>query len=232
MTLFGPNQNKIKRSMKEKILPALKNKFKNLGFSDRAFEGVADYLAATVTEEDQIDNAIGGVEGLLKSFQGDIDRRVNEAVAKAKAEKKSTEDQKKVDDQNEPPKHEGSEEVPGWAKTLLETNKKLAEKVNSLEAGKVNESRKQVLERKLEGVPDKIRGRILKDFGRMNFDSDESFQDYLNETETDITELKQDFSNNGLKGFGPPKVGGNGGTNDKKATKEEAQAVIKEIVKN
>lgn len=77
--------------MKDKIQIALKTKFSNLGFSDKAFTGVADYLSTTVTQEDQIDNAIQGVESLLKAFQGDVDTRVNSAVAKAKAETKGGE---------------------------------------------------------------------------------------------------------------------------------------------
>lgn len=72
--------------MKDKILTALKNRFKNLGFGDKAFDGVADYLSQTVTDENSIETAIGGVEPLLKSFQGDIDKRVSDAVAKTKAE--------------------------------------------------------------------------------------------------------------------------------------------------
>lgn len=64
--------------MKEKFLPRLKNKFKNLGFGSNAFEGVADYLATThpEIEESEIDNVISGVEPLLKAFQVDTDRRV------------------------------------------------------------------------------------------------------------------------------------------------------------
>lgn len=60
--------------MKEKILSALKTKYKTLGFGDKAFEGVADYLSKQVTEESNIETAISGVESLLKAFQGDIDK--------------------------------------------------------------------------------------------------------------------------------------------------------------
>ena len=60
--------------MKEKLLAALKTKYANLGFGAKAFDGVADYLSKTVTEENQIETAIGGVEGLPKSFQGGIDK--------------------------------------------------------------------------------------------------------------------------------------------------------------
>lgn len=64
--------------MKTKILVGLKTKYKTFGFSDKAFDGVADYLSKTVTEESQIETAISGVEGLLKAFQGDIDTVRNE----------------------------------------------------------------------------------------------------------------------------------------------------------
>lgn len=72
--------------MKDKILNALKTKFTNLGFSDKAFAGAAEFLAATVTDEANIETAVAGVEPLLKAFQGEIDYRVGNAVAKTKSE--------------------------------------------------------------------------------------------------------------------------------------------------
>lgn len=60
--------------MKEKIIAGLKTKYSNLGFGQKAFDGVADYLSKTVTDEKQIEPAIGGVESLLKAFQSDIDK--------------------------------------------------------------------------------------------------------------------------------------------------------------
>lgn len=73
--------------MKTKIFNSLKTKFNNLGFSDKAFEGVATFLAATITEEDQIETAIEGVEPMFKAFQGDADSRVNSALKKIKPKK-------------------------------------------------------------------------------------------------------------------------------------------------
>lgn len=60
--------------MKEKVLEKLKTEYDNLGFSEKAFDGVADYLSKTVTEDTDLDNAVGGVGGLLKVFQGETDR--------------------------------------------------------------------------------------------------------------------------------------------------------------
>ena len=100
--------------MKEKIIAALKTKFSNLGFGEKAFTGVAEFLATTVTDETHIETAITGVEPLLKAFQGDIDKRVSDAIAKTKAELKT--------DPPTPPKKDEpkpGDDTPAWAKDLI-----------------------------------------------------------------------------------------------------------------
>lgn len=189
--------------MKEKILQALKTKFKNLGFGDKAFEGVADYLATTITDEANIETAIGGVEGLLKSFQGDIDKRVTDAVAKAKAEAVKS-DPKSGDPKPADPKP--AEDTPAWAKALIDQNKALADKVNALESEKTTDSRKAALEAKLKDANPKFRDTVLKAFGRMNFPTQEDFEAYLTETEADAAEFAQQEANHGLGALGKPPV--------------------------
>lgn len=90
--------------MKEKILVALKTKYKTFGFGDKAFDGVADYLSKTVTEESAIETAIGGVENLLKAFQGDIDTVRNEksGLQKQLDELKAKGEESKKDDKQPP----------------------------------------------------------------------------------------------------------------------------------
>lgn len=93
--------------MKEKIKSALETKYKNLGFGDKAFDGVASYLSKTVKEEKDIDTLIADIEDLLKSFQGDIDKVRNEKSTlqkeldglKAKGEKKP--DEKKTEEKDD-----------------------------------------------------------------------------------------------------------------------------------
>lgn len=91
--------------MKAKILESLKTKYKNLGFSDKTFNGVADFLSKTVTEEASIETAISGVEELLKTFQGESDRLRNELaeLKKAKpAEPQPTATEPTVSDDDKP----------------------------------------------------------------------------------------------------------------------------------
>ena len=72
--------------MKEKIKTALKQKYSNTGLGDDVFDGVAEILSHNVKEEDAIDTAVSGCEGLLKVVQGALDK---ERQARSEAEKKA-----------------------------------------------------------------------------------------------------------------------------------------------
>lgn len=187
--------------MKDKILAALRNKYKNLGLGEKVLEGIADMLAVTTTEETQIDNAVNGVESLAKSFQSDADRIRTEAAAKAKAEQSKGAEPPK----SEPPK----EEIPAWFKGFSDS---LTSRLDAIESGKTTESRKSILEGKLKDAAPSVKAKILKDFQRMSFEKDEDFDSYLAETETDLTTLNQDFANNGLANGHVPPVAGAGAT--------------------
>ncbi len=160
--------------MKEKILSALKTKYKNLGFGDKAFSGVADFLATTVTEEDQIETTIGGVENLLKAFQGDIDNRVNTAVAKAKAEKGGNQEQ--------PEKKEKTDDEDPTLKLL----KELKDEITTLKSEKKQETLAQKWAKAVEdkGIKnDKLRDKWLPK-------SEDEFEDSLN----DLVEFSKTIS--------------------------------------
>ena len=121
--------------MKQKILNALKTKYKTFGFGDKAFDGVADYLSKTVTEEAQIETTIGGVEGLLKAFQGEVDVVRNEKSGL----------QKELDALKAKPTEEtqNQEQTPEWVKTLLQTNETLSARLDSFEQKELQKTRSQ-----------------------------------------------------------------------------------------
>jgi hypothetical protein len=180
--------------MKDKILQALKTKFKNLGFGDKAFDGVATFLAITVTEETAIETAISGVEPLLKSFQSDADARVTSAVAKAKAEKEPGAEPKEPKE----PKKEGEDIAAIVAAAVKTAIEPIQQELSGFKGQKTFETRKQTLEAKLEKAPAKFKEKILKDFARMRFEKDDEFDAYLTETETDLTAFTQEIADQGL----------------------------------
>lgn len=230
--------------MKVKIFAALKTKYKTLGFSDKALDGVADILSKTVTEESAIDAAIEGVEPLLKGFQGDIDNRVTQAVEKAKKEAgKKTETGKKTGDGDDPeggkktggddPKPDDDKNVPAWAKALIDSNKALAEKLQTLEADKATTSRRKTLEDLLakeehKDIPEQTKARILKDFGRMKFEKDEDFAAYLEETTTDIAAISQEMADKGLGQSAAPTFGSR---QTKDGVSAEVQSYVADVTK-
>lgn len=178
--------------MKEKILSALKTKYSNLGFGDKAFDGVAEFLSKTITKEEDVETGIAGVEMLLKAFQGDIDKVRTELSTKTK----ELEDLKKKNP--EPPKPEPpkpSDDEPVWFKSWKEEQtKKLEalEKENQVfKAEKAKETRAAQIAAKVKelGIPDwRMKGVAVPDeldeTGITNF----------------LTEIKQELVTQGLSG--------------------------------
>lgn len=101
--------------MKENILKQLKTKYKDLGLSQSALNGVAELLSKTVKEESEIEASVSGVEGLLKGMQSETDRlRTELAEARKKQETETKETSK--------PKEQDTKtvELPEDVKALLE----------------------------------------------------------------------------------------------------------------
>lgn len=176
--------------MKGKILVALKTKYKTFGFGDKAFDGVADYLSKTVTEESQIETAISGVEGLLKAFQGDIDTVRNE---KSGLQKQLDELKTKIENPNPNPKpEEKKDDMPAWAQALIDSNKSLLTEVSTLKQEKLQATRQEQIMAKAKeyGIPKNYAKRCaIKD--------DEDLDVYFKD-------LKQEFANDGFEGVTPP----------------------------
>lgn len=214
--------------MKEKLLAALKAKYKSLGFSDKAINGVLGYLEKTVTEEDKIDEAVDGVEDLLKAFQAEVDSRVSKAVETAKAKPAGDPQKKEGDDPKQDNPANPPADTPEWAKGLLTTVQTLTQEINTLKSGKTADTRKSQLEEALKDSSDAFKNTTLKAFGRMQFKDDEEFNAYLEEVKTDSADFVQTEANNGLSQSKPP-VKSNGG-NSKVATKEEAKTIVDSIM--
>jgi hypothetical protein len=212
--------------MKTKILTALKTKYKNLGFGEKSFEGVADYLAATVTEESQIETAIGGVAPMLKALQSEADKlRGENATLKTQLEAAK----KKEPGQTDPPGNEGSktggDETPEWAKAMMASHKTLTEKLAALEGEKVTAARKNRLDKLTEKLPEELR----KPYTRMTVDTltDEEFTQLAADVTSEVESISGTLAANGAV-FNPPK--GGGGNPPKEATKEEAANVINALI--
>lgn len=209
--------------MKVKILSSLKTKYANLGFGDKAFDGVAEYLSKSVTEEAQIETAISGVEVLLKSFQGDIDKVRGEKTTLQKQYDELKEKAEKGEGQHGKgggkEKDKTDEEPPAWFKIHLEQQDA---KFKALEQIGINKSRRTVYEEKIKELPDEMKASKLRDFDRISgtFKDDNDFNGYLTEVETDVTKITQSLADAGLSKFKKPGSGGESKTEEDQFIKQ------------
>ena len=163
--------------MKEKILQALKTKYSNFGLSDKAFDGVAENLSQTVKEEANIETAVAGVEWMLKTIQSESDR---ERGAKAQLEKQLEELKKKPtkkDDLKEPAPE--GEEIPEWAKAILEENKAFKETLTALKTSSISKTRAESLESILKGTSETFSKATKSSFELLKDADDEKFTSWM-----------------------------------------------------
>ena len=113
-------------NMKQKIIAALKTRYKNIGLGEKAFDGVAAFLEKTVTKEEDIEATVAGddVAALVRAIQGDQDS----------LRARNTELQRSLDELREagsgktdPKPGEGSEKDDAALKELKERFDKLEE---------------------------------------------------------------------------------------------------------
>jgi hypothetical protein len=179
--------------VKEKILESLKTKFKNLGFTEKTFDGVASYLAQTITEDTQLETGISGVESLMKAFQSDIDKRVTDAVAKAKAE--ATKPIEVIPPKVEP---KPEDEVPAWAKGILARLEGYEKR--ETQASLISKIKTKLAEKK---IPESYyRGRSLA------VEKEADIDNIVSQIEEDHTAYRQDLVNSGVIISTPAEPGG------------------------
>lgn len=209
--------------MKQVILDALKAKYE--GVSEKILDRIADKLAKTVTKQEDVQTAVDGVtfQQVLESYG---DSRATEAQATAVKNyeaKHNLKDGKPIEKQ-EPPKQTppiGGDDVPAWAKELIESNKKAYEEINRLKAARTTETRQAQLSKLTEKLPEPIR----KAYGRISVDNmtDEDFTALLNDVNGEAEAISQTLS---TKGGGNRPFTATGGAGDT-LTKEQQSAIAK-----
>lgn len=176
--------------MKTKIFNALKQAYPSLGLSDEVFQSQAESLASMgfVTDEN-LATVVQGQSAFLRTLQSGIDKRVTDAVAKAKLEKPDPKPDEKKDE-----KHGGlsKEEI---AAIVSETIKPFADKLTGFEAQTQAQRRQaEVMAKAKEmGIPEAFVSKFA-------IPDDANLDEYFKG-------VKQDFTNIGFQGTIPPDQG-------------------------
>lgn len=215
--------------MKQKILELLQTKFE--GVDAKILGRLAEKLSKDVTTEEEAQTIADGVSfAQVLEYYGDSRATDAQKTAVANYERKhglkdgkpSKQDeeagkqvQKQEDGEQKP-----ADDMPAWAKTLLESNKQLQEKISAMEGEKLVTSRKSQLAEVLKNAPQKLKERYEKDFGRLSFKDDDDFAGWIGEITPEIESITADFASKGGV-VSRPMSGNNGGN------KDEANPLVK-----
>nr|DAV10993.1 MAG TPA: hypothetical protein [Caudoviricetes sp.] len=218
----------------EKILQALKTKYAHLGLEESILKAIATRLAAAVKEDTEIENAVKGVEEEVKLLQSVADKgrtsltKAEEARKKLEKELEEERAKSNPNPQNPPtpPKEPKPDEMPEWAKGLLEAVEKQNETIAAFQAEKQQQSAKErfLNQLKTQGVSETFYKRHLE----RTFKDDTEMEAFVNELKADEQAFLQTQANAGLSSHSGNVFGG--GT-DANGVSADVQAYINETFK-
>lgn len=193
--------------MFEKILQKLKqHREKGSNVSDRSLEDLARTMETVITTDELLEK--WNPSAAIKSIDGNINHTSAEAAKKA-AEEAARQAAEKAN--NTPPATPSTtdpkdkDDVPAWAKQLMEQNSKLTERLDAMSTEKVSTTRKGKLEKALNGLPEFYTKPIMSAFDRAKFDSEEAFNEYLAEITTNKEAFEQTAKEKGYTFSIPPR---------------------------
>lgn len=223
-------------NLRKFILDALRKKFE--GVDEKVLNRIARNAAKTVKSEDE---AIQFVEDytIQQVIDSYTDSRITESIATYE-KKNGLKDGKPVsaDDNTDDADEDGKDEpdndqkdnkdgkdkddMPAWARALIDGQTRLNERLDGIEKGKQADVRKSKFLDTIKDAPDKFRERAEKAFGRYTFKDDEDFNSYLEELAEEAEEAKEEAETKGAI-VTPPKGGNKGGKENKPSPAMQAR---------
>jgi len=197
--------------MKEKILALLMAAF--AGVRKDGLNQLARTIALqAATEEDAktlVDKLTKAqVDEFVKEYRAEVDKEVSDGnrTYESNLKKKFDLVEKKNPEPGADDKTPKGDDIAALVKAALaEQLDPLKQELASYKAGDVAKARLQSLNDKLGGCKDDtFKAKALKDFARMRFETDEEFNEYLTETETDMATANQNVANAALGNHGAP----------------------------
>lgn len=212
--------------MFEQILKELKTKYSKFGLSETILKVYAKKIAKAVKEESEIEEAVVNVEDDLAIYQSlsDSNRNLQKEIASLKDAKKS-EPEPKGEPKGEPKQEPKQDEMPTWAKSLIESNKALSDGLNAIQTEKVNKSNSEKLTAKLKelGVSEHFYNLQVQGKTFANDEEIETFANSVKEAEDGYLQLT---NNSKLSGSAGSPLGG------KQGADKEVSAEFKDFMKN
>ncbi|WP_291096671.1 MULTISPECIES: hypothetical protein [unclassified Empedobacter] len=201
--------------MKQKLLELLNTRFLAKGVRKDVLARLATAYSLQITTEEEAQALVEKLtDEQVTEFQKELRSEVDSEIAKATKTAlenagKSKGGEGAGEGSPEPGKGEGvnggeESDIAKALKQIAETQKTLADEINSIKAGKTTETRLSQINDILKDVKDEaLKNTISKNFPRMSFENDEEFAEYLAEIQTDVTTSNQSFINQGLTNHQP-----------------------------
>lgn len=200
--------------MKEKILALLMAAF--AGVRKDGLNQLARTIALQAATEDEAKTLVekltkAQVDDFVKDYRAEVDKEVSDGNKTFESNLKKKFDF--VEKKNPEPGVGGSNPKGGDPNDIAALVKAavadavspLQTKLDKYEQGDIAKSRLQLLTEKLDGCKDEtFKAQALKDFTRMKFESDDEFNEYLTEKETDVATANQNVANAALGSQGTP----------------------------
>lgn len=224
--------------MKQKLFDALKAKFQ--GVNANVLNRIAEKLAKTVTTDEQVTTAVAGVtQEFIEIIESYGDSRATEAQQTAVhtyETKYGLKDGQKIDETGgaaggqagsgttvqQQQAGGAQEQAPAWAQALIDSNKKLNDRLDKMDGERTTATRKQQLSTIIEKLPENLR----KAYERtpVNDLTDEQFNALVGEITTEVNGIVSEVQAKGAV-FGKPTITGGTGNQGGELTKEQQEAI-------
>lgn len=212
--------------MKRKVFAKLKTKAASLGFNKTELMGVAATIADNLDSDDasdeDIDARIDAALPYLKVAQQNANRVIEASRATSTETDEEDEDESSAGSKKS---KTTSKEAPEWARAIIASNEKLMQEVGALKGEKVTNSRKSKLESLLKDSGS-FGSRIVKNFTRMKFETEEEFEDFFADVEEDLEEYHKEKGEEAVGSVKPAGGKPRGSDKNEKPSEAELNAVV------
>lgn len=212
-------------TLAEMIKARLKVLYPEVTLSQARMKAIADKLSAkqlTPEQETEVDAALTAMNDngqyTFAELQKEDNRVLQLQILANKNKKPNPDPEPKPDPEPAPP-----DDTPAWAKSLIESNKTLSEKLAAIEGEKKISTIKSTIASKLKEVP----ATYWEDWAIP--DKDEDVEGFIEKVNTKYTAFTKDLTDKGIAVV-PMPGSGKSVTGEKKASEKEIEAVLNNII--
>lgn len=184
----------------DKIKTKLKELFPNLNLSKERVEAIAKAVNSGITEEEAIETQLNLVNSVTPFAEL---ARLDDVERNFKSRKPETPPAPVP-----APETKQDDEIPAWAKALVESNKELKEQLAGQQVATLKEKRTATFKASIKDLPKEMQELRLKSFNRMSFENDEDFNEYITDTTAEVSahvQAEKDSQNSGYRPQTPSK---------------------------